>query len=57
MDCDLGECYIVNGGDIVSLNAYVDLGSNLPKLAPGTNTITYDNTITELKITPRWYKV
>ena len=57
IDCDLGEAYMIKNASVVSLNQYIDLGSDLPKLASGTNTITYDNTITELKITPRWWKV
>ncbi|MBR3279326.1 MAG: phage tail family protein [Lachnospiraceae bacterium] len=57
IDCDLGEAYIVENGVYRSLNQYIDLGSELPKLASGSNTVTFDNTITQLKITPRWWKV
>lgn len=57
IDCDIGECWMESGGDIVSLNGVISLGSDLPKLASGTNTFTYDNTITELKVTPRWWIV
>lgn len=57
IDCDLGEAYLINGTEYVSLNHRIDLGSELPKLASGSNTVTFDNTITELKITPRWWKV
>ena len=57
IDCDLGEAYTIIDGSIISLNHIVDLGSDLPKLSSGANTITYDNTITSLKITPRWQKV
>lgn len=58
IDCDIGECYMINSDDeIVSLNHKIDLGSDLPKLSSGTNTFTYDNTVTELKVTPRWWKV
>ncbi len=57
IDCDLGECYRIDGGQIMTLNQYIDLGSDLPKLASGTNTFTKENTITELKVTPRWWKV
>ena len=57
IDCDLGEAYLINEGETVSLNAYIDLGSDLPKLSTGANTITFDNTITELKVIPRWWKV
>ena len=57
IDCDIGEAYKYEGGEIVSLNSYIDLGSILPTLAPGSNAITFDNTITDLKVTPRWWKV
>ena len=57
IDCDLGEAYLINGTEYVSLNHRIDLGSDLPKLGVGSNTVTFDNTITELKVTPRWWKV
>lgn len=57
IDCELGECYKYENNTYVSLNEYIDLGSDLPKLAPGTNTFTKDNTVTELKVIPRWWKV
>lgn len=57
IDCDLGEAYLINGTEYVSLNHRIDLGSDLPKLASGSNTVTFDNTITQLKVTPRWWKV
>lgn len=57
IDCDLGEAYTNEGGVYRSLNQYIDLGSELPTLGVGVNEVTFDNTITELKITPRWWKV
>ena len=57
VDCDLGECYKIVDGSITSLNGYIDLGSELPTLAVGDTEITYDNTITDLKVVPRWWKV
>ena len=57
IDCEIGEAYMIKNGDIVSCNQAVTLGSDLPKLASGTNTITFDNTVTELKIHPRWWRV
>ena len=58
IDCDLGETYSIDpDGNVYSLDRAVDLGSGLPKLGIGTNVISYDDTITELKITPRWWKV
>ena len=57
IDCDLGEAYQIADGEIVPLNRYIILGSDLPVLKSGVNTITFDNTITELKIKPRWWKL
>ena len=57
IDCDLGEAYKYEGETLVSINQHVDLGSNLPKLGAGENEITFDNTVTDLKIVPRWWKV
>ena len=56
-DTDIGEFYRLEGGEYISMNHVGDLGSDLPTLAPGTNTVTYDNTITELNIAPRWWKI
>ena len=57
IDCDLGEAYGYESGELVSYNNIVTIPADLPKLASGNNTITYDNTITELKVQPRWWKV
>ena len=57
VDCDLGVAYKYEGGTIVSLDQHVDLGSNLPTLGPGENPIAYDVTVTDLKITPRWWRI
>ena len=57
VDCELGEAYKYNDGQIISLNSYVDLGSDLPKLASGNNTFALDNTITSLVLVPRWWKL
>ena len=54
IDCELGEAYALNDGVISSLNRYIALGSALPVLDVGANTITSDATITQLLITPRW---
>lgn len=56
IDCDIGEAYLIDGsGNIVSLNSLIELGSDLPVLAPGDTTITYDNTITAVEVVPRWW--
>lgn len=57
IDCDLGEAYRLENDIPVSLNSKVVLGSDLPVLAPGPNKVTFDNTITDLKIAPRWWRV
>ena len=57
IDCDLGEAYRLENDVPVSLNSKVVLGSDLPALAPGPNKITFDNTVTDLKIAPRWWRV
>lgn len=57
IDCDLGECYKIVNDEAVSLNKYIDLGAKLPTLAVGANEITFGNTITDLKVIPRWWIV
>lgn len=57
VDMEIGEAYTESGGVISSANAVVSMPAKLPTLAPGSNTITYDNTITGLEITPKWWKV
>lgn len=40
----------------VNLNSYLTLGSDkFPQLAPGASAVTFDDTITSLEITPRWW--
>ena len=57
IDLDLGVAYGYIDGSIVSLNNAVNMPTKLPELLPGDNMFSYDNTITELKIVPRWWKV
>lgn len=57
IDLDLGEAYMVSGGTLIALNNVVELGADLPKLGVGNNTVTFDNTVTDLKVTPRWWKI
>ena len=57
IDLDVGEVYGYSGGVLLPLNNTVIIPAKLPTLAPGSNAITYDNTITDLKVTPRWWKV
>lgn len=57
VDCEIGEAYLIHNDEIISINNAVQLESNLPKLAVGSNTITYDNTITSLDVVPRWRRI
>lgn len=57
IDCENGEAYKVDGGKVVPLNRYVDLGTELPKFATGLNLITTTGSITECVIIPRWWKI
>ena len=58
IDLDIGEAYSIDSDDnAVSLNNFVNLGSELPVLPPGSTTITYSNTISNVEITPRWWRV
>ena len=52
IDCEMGDCYhgTENGNAVVQLQ-----GNEFPTLLPGTNNITFDNTITKVEITPRWF--
>ena len=57
LDLDIGEAYRIQDNVTTSINNLVNLGGELPTLAPGNTTITYDNTISNFKITPRWWKI
>ena len=57
IDLDVCEAYRPVASGIVDLNANVDIPAEPPALKPGANTITLDNTITELDIVPRWWEV
>lgn len=56
-DLDIGEAYKVEDGQIISTNSAVTIPAKLPVLKPGANTITYDNTIVQFKIVPRWWQL
>lgn len=57
IDLDICEAYRPVASGIVDLNANVDIPAEPPALHSGANTITFDNTITELDIVPRWWEV
>ena len=57
IDCDIGECYMIKNDEVVSLNNKVIVGMELPTLKAGNNIVTFDNTVTQFKVQPRWWKV
>ena len=57
IDCEIGEAYWIINNEAVDGNSFVAIGSELPTLASGVNSIEYDNTFSSVKITPRWWKV
>ena len=57
IDLEIGNAYKIENDDYIDLNKYVALPSDLPKLNLGGNEITFNNTITDLKITPRWWEL
>lgn len=57
LDCELGEAYMIQDGQIVSLNQHIDMGSRLPRIASGDNEFEVTGNITELKVTPRWWEL
>lgn len=57
VDLDIGEAYREEDGQIINVNNAVTIPAKLPTLKSGENTITYDDTITQFKIVPRWWKV
>lgn len=56
-DLDIGEAWTEIGGTVISVNNSVSFGADLPTLQSGVNEITYDSTLSYLKITPRWWEV
>ena len=56
-DLDIGEAYKIEDGHTISVNNAVTIPAKLPTLKSGVNTITYDDTITQFKIVPRWWEV
>lgn len=57
IDLDIGEAYKIENDVPVSVNNAVSIPAELPTLASGSNTITFDNTFTKVDIIPRWWKV
>lgn len=57
IDLNIGEAYKIENGIAVSVNNGVVIPAELPSLPSGTSTVTYSNTFSSVKITPRWWKV
>ena len=57
IDLDIGEAYSKYLTDIFSRNRDVVLPAQLPTIATGSSTVTFDGTFSQVKITPRWWKV
>lgn len=57
VDCEIGEAYKYEGDALVSINDVASLPPELPVLSPGVNVIGCDNSVTQLEIVPRWWKV
>ena len=58
IDLDIGEAYSIDSNNnVVSLNNFVNIGGELPTLPSGNTTITYSTSISNFKVTPRWYKI
>lgn len=58
IDCDIDEAFSYSGGNMVNRNADVSMNSmEFPSLAPGANVITFSAGITQVLVTPRWWRV
>ena len=57
IDLEIGEAYTITNNVIASANNIVTIPAELPTLKPGSTTVTFPNTVTQLKITPRWWRI
>ena len=57
VDLDIGEAYGEVDGVVTSFNSITTMPAKLPTLKPGSNTISFSNTMSNVKITPRWWKI
>lgn len=54
IDCDIMEAYC----EFASCNEYISLqGNEFPVLHPGANGISWTGSISQVKITPRWWQI
>lgn len=58
IDCDIAEAWSYSGGAMVNRNGDVSMSSaDFPSLPPGANVITFSSGITQVLVTPRWWRV
>ena len=58
IDCDIAEAWSYSGGNMVNRNGDVSMSSaDFPSLPPGANVITFSAGITQVLVTPRWWRV
>lgn len=58
IDCESQEAWELSGGVMYSRNDYVqNAGDDFPSLVAGSNTVTLGTGITNVDITPRWWKI
>ena len=57
IDCEMMDCYYMDGTTSVNANDSVSIREvDFPTLRPGSNSITYANTITAVTFVPRWWR-
>ena len=58
IDCESMEIYKIIGGVITPAGSLVSFSTpDFPKLMPGINTVTMGTGITDVEITPRWWRI
>ena len=58
IDCESQEAWEMVGGAMIARNDYIQIaGREFPKLTAGENVITLGSGITNLDITPRWWRI
>lgn len=58
IDCEIMEAWEIVGGGKISRNDYVQYAGNaFPKIEPGAHGVSLDAGITEIEITPRWFRL
>lgn len=58
IDCESMEIYKINGGVITPAGSLVSFSTpDFPKLMPGINIVTMGTGITDVEMTPRWWRI